>query len=92
MSRLLLELQLARVDERIRMHEQGRPAFPKPAWYDVRTFLAQLRSTTANKLAFNQNIPTAPPNLWDKIVVGLAEWALRPRIKKEDQATPPYEA
>lgn len=74
------------------MHEQGRPAFPKPAWYDVRKFLIELRVTIVNKLEFNEQLPTSPPHLWDKIVIAVAEWALRPRIKKEDQAQPPYEA
>lgn len=80
------------MDERFRIHEQNRPAFPKPAWYDLRTMLIDLRKEIVEKIEFNEELPTAPPTLWDKLITAVMEWALTPRINKVDRASPPYEA
>lgn len=80
------------MDERTRIHEQHMPAFPTHAWYELRRYLTTIRANIVQKIEFNDALPTARKTLWDRIVIWVAEWAIRPRIKKEDQVHSTYEA
>lgn len=78
---LQLQIQLSRIDEHIRHHEQNIPPFLDEPWWQMREFLQKARVNVIHTMGEVEKIGVSRLTWWDRLVIWVAEWAMRDRIK-----------